>query len=182
MSVKFWPTVDFCSLAKGGKNAPNLRLTLLLFWLWKFSLVFTNCIVISHWVPGHPTHLPCTEQYSVHCTVHCVLYCTINCNQTSKWLAELTYIKRNNHFSIQYTVQGVQWVSYRVCSVYLISKPSRDLTEKNTQLDIISPTGYFKSPIGDISTNWGLESFSLTLLYLTKKIPNPQLCILSPTG
>ena len=105
MFVKCWPTVDFRSLSKGGKYAHNLCFTYLLFWQWKFSLVFTGCIVTSHWVPGHPTHLPCTEQYSVHCTVHCILYCTINCNQTSKWLAELTYLMRNNHFSASCILQ-----------------------------------------------------------------------------
>ena len=105
MSLKFWPTVYFCSYPKGGKYAPYLCLTYLLFWQWNFTLVFTGCIVTSHWVPGHPTHLPCTEQYSAHCTVHCILYCTINCNQTSKWLAELTYLMRNNHFTASCILQ-----------------------------------------------------------------------------
>ena len=50
----------------------------------------------------------------------------------------------------------------------------RGLTEENTRLGIISPIGYFKSPIWDILSNWELGICSLTLLYLR----NPQ----SPIG
>ena len=53
----------------------------------------------------------------------------------------------------------------------------KGLTEENTQLGIISPIGYFKSPIGDILSNGGLVFCSLTLRYqLIReiKIENPN--------
>ena len=71
----------------------------------------------------------------------------------------------------------------------------RGLTEENTQLGIISPIGYFKSPIGDILSDWGLVICSLTLRCQThiSPIPNwiyyprlgiwdPQLGIIFPIG
>ena len=60
---------------------------------------------------------------------------------------------------------------------------NRGLTEENVQLGIISPIGYFKSPIGCIQVNWGLGICSRTMLYQThiSLIPNwlynPQLWI-----
>ena len=36
------------------------------------------------------------------------------------------------------------------------SAENRGLTEENTQLGIISPISYFKFPICDIWSNWGL--------------------------
>ena len=51
----------------------------------------------------------------------------------------------------------------------------RGLAEENTLIGIISPIGYFKSPIGDILYNLGLEFGSLTLLYLTQKCPIPNM-------
>ena len=44
---------------------------------------------------------------------------------------------------------------------------SRGLTEENNQLGMISPIVYFKSPIGDILSNWGLVICFLTLRYQT---------------
>ena len=52
------------------------------------------------------------------------------------------------------------------------------LTEKNTQLDIISPIGYFKSPIGYIFRLKIRDLFSDSAL-LDSYIPNPQTDILS---
>ena len=120
MFVKFWPMFNFCSLAKGGKYAPNLRLTLLLVWLWNFSLVR------SQWVPVHPTHLPCTEQYIVHYTVHCILYCTINCNQTLKCLAE----QENDCSSFNKSAQTATLTSVQVLLRILFSVVLPSLTVK----------------------------------------------------
>ena len=50
----------------------------------------------------------------------------------------------------------------------------RGLTEENTQLGIISPIGYFKSPIGDVFSNWGLVICSLTLRYHNHISPIPD--------
>ena len=57
----------------------------------------------------------------------------------------------------------------------LLLKPFRGLTEEHTQLGIISPVGYFKSPIGDILFNWGYVIYSLTLRYQTHISPIPNL-------
>ena len=50
----------------------------------------------------------------------------------------------------------------------------RGLTEEHTQLGIIFTIGYFKSPIGDILSNWGLVICSLTLRYQTPIFPIPN--------
>ena len=55
-------------------------------------------------------------------------------------------------------------ISFKLCS-------NRGLTEENIQLGLLSPIMYFKSPIGDILTKWGLGICSLTLFYLTQKSP-----------
>ena len=72
---------------------------------------------------------------------------------------------------------------------------NRGLTEENTKLGIISPIDYFKAPIEDILSSWGLVICSLTLRYQTllSPIPNwlsfaklwnsdPQLVIMSQLG
>ena len=47
------------------------------------SVVFTDWVVATPWVPGHLTHPYCTEQYTVNCTeqltVNCTVHCTVNC-------------------------------------------------------------------------------------------------------
>ena len=42
------------------------------------SVVFTGWIFATPWVPGHPTHLYCTEQNTANCTVHCTVHCTLH--------------------------------------------------------------------------------------------------------
>ena len=61
---------------------------------------------------------------------------------------------------------------------------SRGLTEENTQLGLISPIGYIKSPIGDFFPNWELGICSLTLFLpqiqkypITNCVYHPQLGI-----
>ena len=61
-------------------------------------------------------------------------------------------------------------------------KNNRELTEENTQLAIISPIEYFKSPIGDILSKLLLVICSLTLRYQTQISPIPKLDILSTIG
>ena len=48
------------------------------------------------------------------------------------------------------------------------------LTEYNSQLGIISPIGYHKSPIGDILYNWIFVICFRTLLYLIQIVPIPN--------
>ena len=89
----FWPQSRFALIC--GIGAANLSLTELLFYQCIFALIFTRWLVMTQWVPGHPTCIYCTEHYTVHCTVQCTLHCTINCTRTSEWLTELTFFLRN---------------------------------------------------------------------------------------
>ena len=50
----------------------------------------------------------------------------------------------------------------------------RGLTEENTRLGIISPIGYFRSPIGDMLSNLELVTFSVTLRFQTQMFPIPN--------
>ena len=66
-----------------------------------------------------------------------------------------------------------------IFTLRITEKLIRGLTEENTQLVIISPLGYFKSPIGDFFlTQLGIDNsliiFSLTLRYQTHISPIPN--------
>ena len=56
----------------------------------------------------------------------------------------------------------------------IVLNPNRRLTEESSQLDKISSIWYFKSPIGDILSNWGLLICFLTLFYQTHIYPIPN--------
>ena len=56
------------------------------------SLVYTDSLVTTQWVPGQPICLYFTEHYSVQCTVHCTVHCTIQYSVSTHQSALLTWL------------------------------------------------------------------------------------------
>ena len=78
------------------------------------SLVYNDWLVSTHWVPGHPKYLYCSEHLSAHCTLHCNVHCTV-------------------HYTVQWTV-AIQncWLSWHIpSSSYVIE---HNTVQKNNLL------------------------------------------------
>ena len=70
-----------------------------------------------------------------------------------------------NKYSYLYSDSRIPVPRFILILVFsLFANPNRGLTDKSTQLGILSPIGSFKFTIGDILYNWGLGISSMTLL------------------
>ena len=115
----------------------------------------------------------------------------VGCNhfRAYEWVRlHLSALKECRHWSLIEDFNHPPIFKIWFSNLKLFNKKNRGITEESTQLAMISPIGYFNSPIGDILTNWVLVNCSLTLCFQTHicPIPNwlyyPQLAIISPMG
>ena len=134
-----------------------------------------------------------TDRLALFCMVlwHFLL-AVVGLNKWEKCMSLLTVLLRSTWVPFMWAFNSQEWhiqqpnhvkssYSRQDCLPF-----TRGLTEKTTQSGIISPIRCFKSPIGDILSNWVLVICSLTLRYQThiSPIPNwihyPQLGIWDP--
>ena len=149
----------------------------------------------TYWHSSWPNYCP-NYYHTIVTTIATTLlhYCQKYCHNiisllSQLWSQLLSHYWNNYYITIvtTFVTTVVTLLSHYCHTIFTLLShychTIRGLTEENTQLGKISPIGYFKSPIGDILSNWGLVICSLTLHYQThiSPIPNwihyPQLCI-----
>ena len=148
-----------------------LRINFLNAWLWNVYLSW-KCVVYGF----------TKEQYLRSGDVNFIVYFFLISSvfllkKFSIWLSfywpgHVSFSMRANEFVLRSWLLPIQVFYWRAISMDKF--PIRRLTKENTQLGIISSIGYFKSPIGDILSNWGLVICSLTLCYQTNISPIPN--------
>ena len=127
------------------------------------SFCSLKCVVFS-WNWFYYPHMS-RDSVSPVCGIFLVVYTTEKALSLSKiHLSAIPYCTKGTH------TPG----SLLLARAQAIATGSKGLAEENTQLGILSPIGYFKSPIGDFLSNWGLVIFSLTLRYQTHVSPIPN--------